>query len=222
MHPSSNADRAQRQFVAIKIGAHLTDSLSALQRDWDRSLPRGAVRWVRASQIHLTLLFLGQVPDERVPGLCARLASALRDCRQLHLGLRGIGAFPDSRQPRVIWAGVDGDLDELAMLRERVSTAGAADVERPEIREFRPHLTLGRVASRDRRDLGAVARTLADAPPVCLGSWQVGEVVLIRSHLNPSGSVYTDIGRFVLQGSGTVGRDPRDGVPRTRPGHLRC
>ncbi len=185
--------------MAIKPGLQLIEQLAMLQRDLDRALPRRAVRWAPADQLHLTLLFLGRVPAERVLDLTVRFAVALKESRRLNLSLRDLGAFPDHSQPRVVWVGVDGDLDKLAVLQSRVAVAGAPDVERPEAREFQAHLTLGRVASRDRREIQAVARVLAETAAPRLGSWLVEEVVLVRSELRPSGSVYTDVAHFPLR-----------------------
>lgn len=190
---------SERLFVAIKVAESLAGPLANLQRDLAQAMPARAVRWSPPDHIHLTLLFFGQVPSARVSELRVALERAVHGTRPLQLGLREVGAFPSPRQPRVLWVGVDGDLAELAGLQVQIAAAGAPFVDSPETRDFHPHLTIGRVAGRDRRDASAVAQALAANPPVRLGTWLAREVTLIRSDLRPGGPVYTDVARFPLR-----------------------
>lgn len=193
----------ERLFVAIKVSPGLVAGLTGLQRDLDRRLPCRAVRWTPPEQLHLTLLFFGQVGGDRIPELIARLERAVLGSRAFSLELRNVGAFPNERQPRIVWVGVGGELPELNSLQKRVALAGEPDVERPEERAYHPHLTLGRVGH-DPREVRATARLFAETAPVRLGSWSAESLVLIRSRLHPAGSTYTDLAGFSL-GRGLAG-----------------
>jgi 2'-5' RNA ligase len=155
-----------------------------------------AVRWVDPANVHLTLQFLGAVPEDRVEAVRAAVAAAAAGGSPLRLEVAGAVAFPGPRRPRVIGAGVRGDLPGLAALVTALGRGLAPLGYPPEDRPFRPHLTLGRVPTgRPPRELGEALRAAAAAPPV---AWIADEVVLVRSHLSPGGSRYEPLARCPL------------------------
>ena len=134
------------------------------------------VNWVRSDGLHLTLKFLGEVPEEQEPELQGALAQAAGSGaggRSIPLVLGGFGVFPDQRRPRVVWVGIAPD-PALELLQHRVEQAFAPLGFPTEGRPFRPHLTLGR-AARDAR--GAAFHGLADA----LAGLEYAETVLVES-----------------------------------------
>ncbi len=191
-----------RLFVALDLPAGAKAALAATMGQLQSVIPAG-VRWVNPAGIHLTLKFLGATDSGLVPPLRAALreAAAAGDMRTFPLHLDGLGVFPNGREPRVIYAGVGGDLDSLAQAQQRVEQAivrlGFPQDKRP----FRPHLTLGRVrdgvALAARRQIGeTIARQAAALSPEY--AWTAGEIHLIHSHLTPQGAVYTTLGRVSL------------------------
>jgi 2'-5' RNA ligase len=192
-------DHGGRFFVAIKVPPALVGTLTALQHALAAALPRRGVRWVPPDQFHLTLLFLGWVARERLTDLNQQLTAATAEVAAFSLGVGGPGVFPDWRRPRVLWAGLTGELAALATLQQRVFAAGRAFVEKPEDRPFHAHLTLARISAWERPDGELVRRALAEAPAASPGSWQAAELLLIRSQPGPGGSQYTDVARFPLR-----------------------
>lgn len=137
----------------------------------------GAPRWVGRETQHVTLAFFGEVPAARVPPLTAALADALTPV-EVHLRLAGGGTFPEKGDPRVLWVGVDGDVEVLAGLARAAADAGRSagiDVDR---RAYRPHVTVGRWAASARGDRRIAAALANYAGP----HFTAGEVVLMRSH----------------------------------------
>jgi 2'-5' RNA ligase len=176
-----------RLFVALELDGKATALLADYQRRLAALDP--AVRWVRPEQIHLTLQFLGEVPDGRVPQVTDAL-DGLGGHGAFTFELEGVGTFGSPRSPRVIWVGVRMPSPRLVSLQkaceERLAEAGFA----PEGRAYKPHLTLGRV-----KDLRA-GRQIFEAV-AALGSDLSGplvqtatEVVLFESVLRPQGSRY--------------------------------
>jgi 2'-5' RNA ligase len=140
--------------------------------------------WVPPERLHVTLAFLGDVTEEVAARLAERLGEAVRGVAPFPLAVAGGGAFPRAHRPRVLWAGLDGDvaaLASLARLVRRTARACRIDVERE---RYVPHVTVARV--RDRSYDGTVAVAALDAvtgPP-----WDVTECVLMRSVLGPKPS----------------------------------
>ena len=139
----------QRLFVAVELPAGAKEGLAAAVGQLRGLMPAG-VRWVNPAGIHLTLKFLGEVDGGLAPPLLAALQREMAgvDKTPFPLRLDGLGVFPNRREPRVIWAGVGGDLETLGAVQRRVETAAVSLGLARERREFRPHLTLGRVRDR--------------------------------------------------------------------------
>ncbi|MGY2064587.1 RNA 2',3'-cyclic phosphodiesterase [Blastococcus sp. SYSU DS0619] len=154
------------------------------RRDLDRVLAPlrdapGAPRWGRPEQWHLTLLFLGAVPELTVPGLVAAAAPAVAATPPMTLRLAGGGRFGSLRRPQVAWAGLDGDVAPLVALAGRLAAA-ARDLGLPvEERPFRPHLTLGRWRPGRPADGALTDRLAGYRGP----EWPVADVRLVESHL---------------------------------------
>lgn len=157
-----------------------------------------AVRWSRPEQLHVTLQFLGSVPDARIPPLVDGLRDAVAPHAPFTATLAGAGVFPDWRRPRVAWVGV-GDADALHRLAADVRATCAANGYPPD-RPFRAHLTLGRVTRAlppaERLGLRASLDGLAATHP-----FEVSRVVLYRSDPSPTGSRYTEVASFALGGA---------------------
>ena len=191
-----------RLFVALDPPDLVRHRLAALESDLQRAAGRGSgdVKWVAVENVHLTLQFLGAVPDGRVDPVKAAVAAAAADAQPLRLELRGAGGFPDARRARVLWAGVGGDVAQLAALvvalGRRLGPLGFAPEERP----FSPHFTLGR--ARDPRGAPGLAAALALAAEAPGVPWRATEVLLFQSFLSPKGPRYEAIARAPLGAAG--------------------
>jgi 2'-5' RNA ligase len=189
-----------RCFVAVDLSAEVRAAVAEVQARVRAAAPNADVRWLEPHAFHLTLKFLGAVPDERVVAVSAALERVVSG-PPLDLEARGLGAFPTIRRPHVLWAGIAVGAPRLVTL--------AADVERalvplgfpPEARPFQAHLTVGRV--RSPRDAGVLAKAIAVEGAVALGAWTASEVVLYQSHLKPTGAVHEKVSRHRLRGAST-------------------
>lgn len=186
-----------RLFVAVELGEEALRALASLQGALRRSGLDG-LRWVRPEGVHLTLKFLGETPADRVPAIRAALAEAVSGTPPHVLKLNGLGTFGSRRSPRVLWVGLEGDLEDLRRLQEKVEAALARLGFPTEGRAFSPHLTLARVRPENAAALsGPIARAVeaAPAPEACI---PVREVSLMRSTLGPGGAVYDRLAVFPL------------------------
>ncbi len=167
----------------------------ALRRLRDRP---GAPRWVGRELQHLTLAFYGEVPAARVPRLVDLLGAVAGPA--VHLRLSGAGTFPGRGAPRVLWVGVDGDVETLAGLAGAAAGAGreaGLDVDR---RPYRPHLTVGRWPAASAAD-----RRIATALQAYTGPhFTAAEVVLMRS-VHGAGHRYETVACWRGASGDTVG-----------------
>ncbi len=181
-----------RTFIAIELTAPILASLGDLQSRMQRDLPPKLLRWVRPEGIHLTLVFLGDIPVEQVDPIAEALTEACAGHSPFTVSVAGMGCFPNVRRPRVAWVGVEEPSGALARLQHDIEQALVPLGFRPEARAFSPHLTLGRVKGGGRQALEALGAYVERAK-VHIGAMKVQAVHLIRSDLRPSGAVYTEL-----------------------------
>jgi RNA 2',3'-cyclic 3'-phosphodiesterase len=180
-----------RAFIAIDLPEPLRAALARAQHALART--GAAVRWVRPEQLHVTLKFLGEIPAPAVDALRGALREAVAGHAAFDLEVTGLGAFP-VRRPKAVWAGCCGALDRLAALQRAIDRAAQAAGVPVDAREFRPHITLGRVKTpAGVRELSAAVAACADA---AFGRLPVHAVVLYRSELLPDGPRYEAIEVF--------------------------
>ncbi|WP_405948706.1 RNA 2',3'-cyclic phosphodiesterase [Streptomyces prunicolor] len=184
-----------RLFAAVLPPEDVTAELAVVV-DELRSLPGAeALRWTGRPGWHFTLAFYGEVDEDVVPELSARLGRVARRSEPFGLAVRRGGEFGDGR---ALWAGVEGDVSALRQLAERCEEAAAAG----EHRRYRAHLTVAR--GRDAMDVRPYLDRLDDFAG---RSWTVGEVALVRSNLPRSGVPgeqprYEVVGRWGLGAGG--------------------
>ncbi len=187
-----------RCFVAIDLTTDVRAAIARAQTRVRTAATRADVRWVDPTQFHLTLKFLGPVPDERVPAVSAALEAVIAGGSPVPLAAAGLGGFPSLKSPRVLWVGITAGVPQLVEVAAAIEGALAPLGFAPEARPFRGHLTIGRVRSpRGVRELTA-AVAAAGAP--AFGSWTAAEVVLYESRLRPTGALYTPVSRHPLRG----------------------
>src|SRR6187399_1756796 len=134
-----------RLFIAIALPTPVRAELASLQSRLQHEPALKNVRWVSPNNIHLTVKFLGNVPQPRVPALTAALDLSIQNIPPHELVVRGLGCFPNFHRPNNIWAGLQGALDTTALLaRQLESECAAAGFPRDD-RPFNPHLTLARL-----------------------------------------------------------------------------
>ncbi len=186
-----------RLFVAITLPAAWQGYLASRAQDLERLAPRYA-RWVAPDLLHLTLVFLGEQPAERLAAIEAAVAAAAAGRRPFRLALGQLGSF--GNPPRVLWVAARADGTALADLYTALVSRLAASAIPFDQKPLVAHLTLGR-ARRDAptsagRALAArlPALTLPPAPP----SFTVESITLMRSELSSRGPRYTPRGVYPL------------------------
>jgi 2'-5' RNA ligase len=155
-------------------------------------------KWVEPDNLHITLLFLGEVDSREVPDICAAVQRAAGPTKSFAITLAGAGAFPTPRRPRTLIVHVAEGGAELIALHDAIeSPLLVMGCYRREERPFRPHLTVGRVKGQVGDEVGIVIKQFE--------AWQGGqshvdEVLVLGSELRPQGPEYTVFCRVPLRG----------------------
>ena len=172
-----------RAFISLPVAPDVIKCIVRCQKELAREAGE-VVRWTEEEQIHLTLQFLGNISLTELDEIQTRLAGIMAP---LKLRTQGLGGFPPLRNPRVIWAGLEGDIDELKRVQAAVENATG----RKEERAFHPHLTLGRVREGRRLKLNLDRWKDED-----FGAWEARELLLMQSKLSPKGARHSVVARF--------------------------
>lgn len=150
--------------------------------------------WVPPENYHLTVRFLGEVPEEKLPLLLEVGSDVARDTQAFTLSLEVLGGFPQPRASRVLWVGPKFESPEFRELCQRVEKAVQALGFPPERKEPIPHVTLARFkAPKDVRPL--VSRERLTIPEL-----RVESLTLMRSELRPEGAKYTPLATWKFGG----------------------
>lgn len=186
--------KSMRLFIAIEI----TDEIKRQLVDVQQQLKGSAVdaSWPRPEGIHLTLKFLGEVPEAKAQEIMRTLTTAVRGTGQFRLEVGGVGTFPNPGNARVVWVGLSGDGGKLSSLQASVDEAMTGIGFERDNRGFTPHLTLGRIKSIRSRD--AWTKALEAVKDLRLPAFEVSSVSLMKSELKPAGAVYTEMGHVDL------------------------
>jgi len=188
-----NPGDSLRLFIALDLPGEVAKNIARLVRDLAGRLE--GVRWTPNANLHLTLKFLGRVETECVPRIQNCLDRAAGRHLPLALSLGGLGAFPGGRNPRVIWTGVGEGREKLVGLAEDLDH-GLAELGFPrEVRNYNPHLTLGRVKSGRSFSANIFRREIERRERESLGAFNPDVIVLFKSTLTPKGAIHRIVSR---------------------------
>lgn len=176
-----------RLFLAINVPPKVRHAIAEACAPLRAAAPDLA--WIREPQLHLTVKFLGEQPDELAPRIADAMNAVAARNRVVDVEIGGVGAFPNFRRPRVVWIGVSPE-PKLELLHHDVESACESLGLPLDGKPFRPHLTLARVRPRAAkpdtlRDLATAAKDVALIEEVVITS-----VDLMESELTTLGSRY--------------------------------
>ena len=184
-----------RTFIAINLEKEIKENLSALVEKL-RKRGRG-IRWVRREGMHLTLKFLGEISEEKIPEIKNILSNVAKNYKPFFLKIRGTGYFPvEKKIPRVIWTGLDAD-EALTSIQQELERELEKIGFPQEKRKFQAHLTLGRV-----KVASSIQETLLELKRYqesVFGEMVVHKITLFQSILKPSGAEYITLSEFQLR-----------------------
>jgi RNA 2',3'-cyclic 3'-phosphodiesterase len=175
-----------RLFAAIELGADALRRVADEQSRLAETMRGSSARWTKRDQLHITLVFMGEVSDERAGQIVEIMRVAIPHS-PFPFELGGIGAFPGHGAPRVLWIGVKSGAESIVRVQEmvvdRLENVGVEQEQRP----FSPHVTLARW--RDSRPSDRPRESSASPPTIA--RVDVNSVTLFQSRTSSAGSAYT-------------------------------
>ena len=175
-----------RTFICIEIPDSISERIGDLQTRLKAI--DAQVSWTRPSNIHLTLKFLGAVEETRIQNVARAVQRAVAGTIEFEIEVGGAGCFPSARNPRVLWIGFSEVPDALRQLYSNLEDELDREGFAREKRKFSPHLTIGRL--RGPKNATQLAELLIESGFMA-ERFSASEVIVMRSDLKPTGSIYT-------------------------------
>jgi len=177
-----------RSFIAVDLdNPAVKENIIKAQKDLEQS--QADLKLVEPEIMHLTLRFLGEVPD-----LTVQKVKEILDGVRFHsfeANFTGLGAFPNLNRINVVWVGIVHGHEELGEIFQQIEPKLRQVGLTPDNKGFSPHLTIARV--RSGRNKGALADVVSQLKDVEFGSMPVTSVRLKKSTLTPKGPIYTTL-----------------------------
>ncbi len=182
-----------RLFVALVFPEETKAALGDLISDLK---PRGqGIKWVEPKNIHLTLKFIGEIPERKVEPIKQALGEVLAGKGKIEGRITGCGGFPNLARPRVLWVGLEGGDPAVEMAKEINHKLIPIGVK-SEKKRLSPHLTLGRIKKPS--DLSELTSYMEDLK-FDGGSVILDTVALVKSTLTPGGPIYENVKVYDLE-----------------------
>ena len=182
-----------RLFIALPLETSVKDALGGIISDLKSH--GGPVKWVKPDNIHLTLRFLGETDENLVSKIKTEIDAVAAAHTQVTTSISKLGGFPNLGRPRVIWVGIEHNLELLSKMARQMELKARELRFEKEKRAFKAHLTLGRV--RQPRGLERLTEAMQayvlEEIPV-----QFDRIVLFKSTLTPQGPIYDRLHEAVL------------------------
>ncbi|WP_226482337.1 RNA 2',3'-cyclic phosphodiesterase [Natrinema amylolyticum] len=184
-----------RLFVSVDLPDDLAEPVADLQEEFAEA---SGLNFTDPDQAHITMKFLGDIDEDRLPALERELAAAVDDADVDPFIVRygGLGVFPNLDYISVVWLGVEAGGEELTRLHEAIEERTTAMGFDAEEHDFTPHVTLARMEHAGGKDL--VQDLVRERDPT-IGETRVEEVRLTESTLTDAGPVYSTVESFPLE-----------------------
>lgn len=185
-----------RTFIAVELPTEIQRKMAETIEILKSA--QAGVKWVEEKNLHLTLKFLGDVPEQKIGSLASVVDQAVKDVGPFPATIEGTGAFPDERKPRVVWIGTgEGSQEFIKLANSLEENLVPQGFGKAEEREFTPHITIGRV--KVRKGFPALTQKLKEAKGSKFGRVQVDHLTIMKSTLTPKGPIYEAIKKINLK-----------------------
>lgn len=194
---------AIRSFLAFELPPDIKKEVTRITGKVKRT--GLAASWAKPDNIHLTVVFMGDVDEKDIPDIISSIDNVAVKYNEFDISLGGMGLFPDIRRPRVLWLGLNGEIESLSSLRDNLQKPLEIYGVEQERRAFKPHLTLGRFR-RPVKERSLLQKILDEYSGISGPDGKLDELILFKSELKPGGSVYTRIHSWPLGNDGSIHR----------------
>ncbi len=185
-----------RTFVAVELDPTIAQRASAVITRLKPYMPNA--RWVENENLHLTLLFLGELSDQELAEACSQVDWVARANHPFSVRVAGLGAFPSLSKPKTLWLGATEGGDSMMRIHSDLQEAVGHLMSKADNLPFIPHLTLARLARGPSGLSPRFAEVIAGLADYDAGSMPVSHLTVFASELHRDGPEYHMLARCPL------------------------
>jgi len=180
-----------RTFIAVDFPEEILGKIGKIVAFFKTQTPEHALKWVDPGIMHLTLKFIGEIPENALHKVQDMMTLTLQDQHPFNLTIEGLGMYPNYRNPRAVWLGISYD-QALIKIHKKLDQELARINIPSEKRAFSPHLTVARLRRNiETQTARSIGETLSQFKVDTLGTVLVQDIQLYQSQLTPTGPIYT-------------------------------
>jgi 2'-5' RNA ligase len=183
----------KRIFAAVDISVEARRRVAGYISELKKDFSDLRLGWERPEKLHLTLKFFGDTDAAQLEKLKEAAESLAGRFSNMRFRISKTGVFPSARNARVLWLGVEGDVEKLREMNAFLENEGEKFGFRKENRTYRPHLTIARIREPHRAKPLVEAHLAREFEPA---EFEASELVIYESRLQPTGSVYKKVSGF--------------------------
>jgi len=184
-----------RCFICVEVTNQI--NINKIETILDQLSEYKGIRQVKPNQLHLTLKFLGEVPEEKLL-LIERQLNSIK-FRSFEIEFSQLGFFPNERRPRVVWIGISKGKDELTNLAREVDEKMLKIGFPKEKRKFSSHLTLGRIKKYNPDEIQKLVTYTHSFKGIVGERETIGSILFKKSTLTPQGAIYQNLSESLLE-----------------------
>ncbi len=183
----------KRTFIGIKInpGEEFLNTYTKLRNE----LENEKIKWVDSGNFHLTLFFLGDTDEVQIDDVRMAMSNIINNFNQFTIDLKGLGVFKNFSRPRVLWGGIY-NYETMALLKKAIDNEMVKLGFEPDNREFKPHLTIGRIKFIKHKD--RLKNLVLENEDKFFDRLRISELIYFESVLHPQGPEYIPIEKYKL------------------------
>ncbi len=182
-----------RLFTAVKISPG--EKLLKILELPEDNLKYDKIRWVNPNNLHITLKFLGETDEKKLPEIIDLHTNICKSHSSFKLNIENIGVFGSSYQPKVIWLGLN-PVENIGLIAMELADSLSSIGFKIDRQNFVPHLTIGRVSSIQNNSFFQKVISLHKSQ--FIQEYIVNKIGLYESILTPKGAIHNIIGEFEL------------------------
>lgn len=180
-----------RIFIGISLPNEIKEKIENIKKTFRQSMINA--KWVEKENMHITLKFLGEIPEEKVANIAKIIAKTSKFFKPIILEIEGIGAFPNMKKPSVLWIGISKGNEEIIKYQNLLET-NLVDLGFPkDTKSYHSHITIARI--KNHKNVDKLTTMIKE---IKLGQMTFDKVDIIKSTLTPQGSIYNILEQIKL------------------------
>ncbi len=177
-----------RTFIAIEIPKIVKEIIEQFENQLKSE--KAKITWVKPDNVHITLKFLGEVEESKIPEIHNTLKICVSKQKPFDIEVAGSGVFPNFTRPRVLWVGLKKGTEELKNIAQSIDNELEKFGFKKEERDFKPHLTIGRVKFIHNPQEFLQKMNSEEFKGEM---FTAREILIMKSDLKPTGAIYTKL-----------------------------